>query len=338
MLSKCLSFLNYIKEGIKMGLTHREKEILGILQQDPMVSQEELARKLDITRSAVAVHISNLIKKGKIIGRGYVLTQPKAIAILGRIVASAINKDNKLKLSINGLGYTLSTGLAELNENVIIISGLGDDFVGKSVLSQLQSDNIDKKMLVVQEKLDSAIQIITENQTIVCNNALDLITPDYLLAREHIIKQANLVIIDGTMGAKTCGTMMNIAKRNNINSVCILYDTKDITAFFKADIIKNFDTVILGKRQLTQLGVNDTQFERLIDNNFLSVHAAGKILILCEEEGVLLFNKNNIKHVSLLPGQTIKKDFIVGFIYGLSNNYPINQAIRIGMGNFQQKR
>ena len=45
-------------------LTKREKEILTQLKKDPTISQEELADRMKITRSAAAVHISNLMRKG----------------------------------------------------------------------------------------------------------------------------------------------------------------------------------------------------------------------------------------------------------------------------------
>ena len=38
-----------------------------------MIQQQEIADRLGITRSSVAVHISNLTKKGCIAGKGYVL-------------------------------------------------------------------------------------------------------------------------------------------------------------------------------------------------------------------------------------------------------------------------
>ena len=47
-------------------MTQREQEILQLIEKDPMISQQEIADALGITRSSVAVHISNLIRKGYI--------------------------------------------------------------------------------------------------------------------------------------------------------------------------------------------------------------------------------------------------------------------------------
>ncbi len=43
-----------------MPVTSREREICDLLRREPLISQEELAMRLGITRSSVAVHISNL--------------------------------------------------------------------------------------------------------------------------------------------------------------------------------------------------------------------------------------------------------------------------------------
>ena len=53
-------------------MTQREQQILDWITEDPMISQEALAERAGITRSSVAVHISNLMKKGHIVGRGYI--------------------------------------------------------------------------------------------------------------------------------------------------------------------------------------------------------------------------------------------------------------------------
>ena len=45
-------------------MTEREVEIFEILKNNPLISQDELAEQLMISRSGVATHIHNLMKKG----------------------------------------------------------------------------------------------------------------------------------------------------------------------------------------------------------------------------------------------------------------------------------
>ena len=57
-------------------MTQRERQILNWIAENPMISQQELADKAGITRSSAAVHISNLMKKGYLTGKGYILRTP----------------------------------------------------------------------------------------------------------------------------------------------------------------------------------------------------------------------------------------------------------------------
>lgn len=56
-------------------MTNREKQILQLLRNNALIQQQEMADILGISRSAVAGHIMNLINKGYVKGRGYILTE-----------------------------------------------------------------------------------------------------------------------------------------------------------------------------------------------------------------------------------------------------------------------
>ena len=56
-----------------IALTPREREIVALLRRDPLLAPAAMAPELGTTRAAVNVHLSNLGKKGVILGRGYVV-------------------------------------------------------------------------------------------------------------------------------------------------------------------------------------------------------------------------------------------------------------------------
>ena len=66
-------------------MTQRERQILQLIEDDPMISQQAIAQALGITRSSVAVHISNLTKKGCIAGKGYVLRTGSYAVVVGGV-------------------------------------------------------------------------------------------------------------------------------------------------------------------------------------------------------------------------------------------------------------
>ena len=64
-------------------MTNREQEILEILRQNPLISQNDLADQLGITRSSIGVHITNLMKKGYILGKGYIVREDAYVCASG---------------------------------------------------------------------------------------------------------------------------------------------------------------------------------------------------------------------------------------------------------------
>ena len=63
--------------------TKREQEILALIKQDPLITQAQLAEKTGTTRSNIGSHISNLIKEGLIVGRGYVFPAENEVTVIG---------------------------------------------------------------------------------------------------------------------------------------------------------------------------------------------------------------------------------------------------------------
>ena len=84
-----------------MALTEREHEIVALLRRDPLIGSEAIADALGTTRQAVNVHLSNLGKKGVILGRGYVLSEAPAVVVIG-----GANMDVKARSTRAAVGAT----------------------------------------------------------------------------------------------------------------------------------------------------------------------------------------------------------------------------------------
>ena len=69
-----------------MPLTDTESALLALIRETPLATPEELARRLGSTRASVNVHVSNLVKKGALLGRGYLLPEaggPGRVVVVG---------------------------------------------------------------------------------------------------------------------------------------------------------------------------------------------------------------------------------------------------------------
>ena len=119
-------------------ITERERQILRWIEENPLISQQELAELGNITRSSVAVHISNLMKKGLIQGKGYILQKNPYIVVIGGVNmdifghpdAPLVQKDSNpghVSLSAGGVARNIAHNLALLGEDVKFISAFGED-------------------------------------------------------------------------------------------------------------------------------------------------------------------------------------------------------------------
>ena len=177
-------------------MTQREAQILQWIQENPLISQQELADRAGITRSSVAVHISNLMKKGYIDGKGYIVrTAPYAVVVGG------VNMD------IGGtpmapLVRNIAHNMALLGLDVRMITALGDDVYAQKITTSCIELGIDlAHSLQVPGASTSTYLFLTDEKgdmelAVSDMEIYDHLTPQFLAGKEPLLNNARLVICD----------------------------------------------------------------------------------------------------------------------------------------------
>ena len=70
-------------------LSPQERAVYDLVAANPFASQAELATALGLARPTIAAHIMALVRKGHLLGRGYVLPVAQRIVAMG---AAAIDR------------------------------------------------------------------------------------------------------------------------------------------------------------------------------------------------------------------------------------------------------
>lgn len=128
-------------------MNDREKQILKILRRNPLIQQNEIADILQISRSRVAAHIMDLMRKGLIKGKGYILTEQDYCVVVGAInmdirgmadihYPEAASNPGTVHCSAGGVGRNIAHNLALLGRDVHLISAIGNDFYGETLLEE----------------------------------------------------------------------------------------------------------------------------------------------------------------------------------------------------------
>ena len=194
-------------------MTQREQQILRLIEADPMISQQALAEALGITRSSVAVHISNLIKKGYIAGKGYVVRPGNYAVVVGGVnmdiggrsfgpIVEADSNPGSISMSLGGVGRNIAHNLALLGTDVRLLTALGEDIYGQRILSSCAELGIDgSQALKVPELPTSTYLYIAsaegEMALALSDMAIcDRITPEYLAAHLTMLHNSRVVVAD----------------------------------------------------------------------------------------------------------------------------------------------
>ena len=201
-------------------MTQRERQILSLIEANPMISQQELADALQITRSSVAVHISNLLKKGYIAGKGYVLRGGTYAVVVGgvnvdiggRSAAALVHADSNpgtVTVSLGGVGRNIAHNLCLMGADVRMLTAFGEDLHGQKVASSCAELGIDVShalrsadaatstyLYIADPKGEMAVAI---SDMSICQR----ITPGYLASNLSLLQNAQVVVADANIPAES---------------------------------------------------------------------------------------------------------------------------------------
>ena len=201
-------------------MTQRERQILNLIAANPMISQQELADNLNITRSSVAVHISNLLKKGYIAGKGYVLRTGSYAVVVGgvnvdiggrsqRKLVAADSNPGKVSISLGGVGRNIAHNMSLMGVDVKMLTAMGEDIYGNRIAESCRSLGIDaSRALRVADCATSTYLYIADEEgemalALSDMEVCDRITPSYLAANLQVLQNARVIVADANIPAES---------------------------------------------------------------------------------------------------------------------------------------
>ena len=197
-------------------MTQRERQILQLIEADPMISQQTIADELGITRSSVAVHISNLMAKGHIAGRGYVLRSGSYVVVVGGVNVDIGGKSHAplvpsdsnpgtVRVSLGGVGRNIAHNLSLLGTDVRLLTAYGDDVHGQKIAASCSELGIDLSharpitggttstyLYLMDDRGEMALAI---SDMEICKK----ITPTYLSNHLGLLQNAQVVVCDANI-------------------------------------------------------------------------------------------------------------------------------------------
>lgn len=331
-------------------MTERESQIYKWIKENPMISQQEIADRANITRSSVAVHISNLMKKGAIRGKGYVLQEEKYITVVGAVnvdiagtpnqgLLHADSNPGKMTISFGGVGRNIAENISRLGGQVEMITVLGDDFYAKEIEKSCRNLGIQLQhtLRVSGENTSTYLCINNDKGDMeVAVNDMDIykkLTPEYMEGKMPIINKGSLLVVDANIPEET---IQYLAEKCSVPILAEPVSTKKAMKFSSI-----LNKIFLLKPNLLELellsGVRVTNEHDLYQAMDVLLENGVKHLAVSRGSyGVYYGTKEGKKHYPCLPCNVVNTtgcgDSLMGAIaWGIQNEESVCQAIHYGL-------
>jgi pseudouridine kinase len=213
-------------------VNEKERQVLQLIRENPYYSQQEMAQILNISRPALANIISTLIRRGEIIGRGYVLREQNEILVIG-----GANVDRKFHIteqaqlatsnpatvsySVGGVARNIAENLGRLRHEVQLVTVLGQDHDAELILSESSKYmKFSYSEKLHNESTGSYTAVLNHNGELIIALAnmsiYDQLVPTILEKNEVSYQKAKLIIMDLNCPKETVNYFKSIAQQFSI--------------------------------------------------------------------------------------------------------------------------
>ncbi|WP_062353070.1 PfkB family carbohydrate kinase [Bacillus kwashiorkori] len=332
-------------------MTDREQQILQLIRKNPLISQQELAKILGITRSSTAVHISNLIKKGYILGKGYIVQEGAYACVVGgaNVDIQGFPKDKlmlkdsnpgELKISLGGVGRNIAENLVKLGTDTRLITAVGDDLYGKKILEDANQIglNMQDSLILNGHATSTYLSILDETGdmavAISAMDIFDLMSVDFIKQKKHVIENAKVCIIDTNISENVIEYIVTNHRGTNF-----FLDTVSTAKAMKvADIIGYFHTIKPNKLEAEILSGIKIESEANLQKaaEYFLKKGVKNVFISLGADGIFYHDGQQMNHIQSPKVEVINATgagdaFMAGLAYCHLNNFDIDFSTRFSM-------
>ncbi len=332
-------------------MTKRERQILEIIKENPMISQNDIGEKLDITRSSVGVHITNLINKGHIKGRGYILTLDEYVTVIGGANVDIIgyprdslneydSNPGKINTSCGGVGRNIAENLSRLGIDTRLITAIGNDYNGELIKRNASLTDIDIVNSIIVENGRTATYLAILNRDHDMNLAIsdmdivDYISPEFIGEKRNIIENSKLTVLDTNLREDSLEYILtNIRQDYFVDTVSTVKAKKirELLPYIHSLKPNEYEASLLS-------GIEIDSDEKAIEaGKALIAKGVKRVFLTRGDKGLVYFDKDRVIRVESSPlkveNATGAGDaFIAGLAFSQYMDYSIEDTLYTAVG------
>ena len=309
---------------VSMSLTDRESEIVALLRRDPLIGSAAIADALGTTRAAVNVHLSNLGKKGVILGRGYVLSEEPSVVVIGganmdvkaRSSAAAVpatSNPGTGSMAAGGVGRNIAENLARLGTRTHLVAAIGSDGLGDQVLAATSGAGVHVEHVRRSARSTGTYTAVldADGELVVAVSAIaatDELSTEQVNAARDLVASAALVVLDGNLAPDTIGFALDLAA--DAGTRVVLEPVSVPKAAARAHLVapdRPIHAITPNRDELGALTGLPVRTPRQAENAAGALHDRGVELVWVRlgAEGSLLSTREATTRIEALPAEVV---------------------------------
>lgn len=334
-------------------MNEKEKLVLQCIHENPYLSQQEMADKLNMSRPALANTISGLIKKGEIIGRAYVLPKKGAIvAIGGANVDRKFHITDKVQLatsnpatateSVGGVARNIAENLGRLGSPVKLLTTLGQDqdaeMIERASSAFIELDLVEK--LETQQTGSYTAVLDREGELVIALANMEIynaLTPSVIQKNEAVLLNASSIILDLNCPRETVKYVKQLAYDRGIPLTIVPVSSPKMNRM--PEDLNGVTYFICNRDEIeTYLSIKLTDEASYFEAVKLLIEKGAKHVVLTlGNEGVIAGSKEDLRHypayqVDHIVDVTGAGDaFVSACLHSVMQEHPFSDAVEFAL-------
>lgn len=336
------------------GMTvDKEKQILHHIRHNPFISQQDLADRIGISRSAVAGYIAQLTKRGEIKGRAYVLRDEGLIACIG-----GANLDRKargkqqirlhssnpvtISESCGGVARNIAENLGRLGCKTSIITCVGDDKEGDWIVQETRKHGVDVSQiwrLPTQRTGTYTALLDIDGEMVVSLANMDIydsLTPGMFEDKWSHIAAANVVFTDTNLPTDCLDYIIERCQREQIP--LFIDPVSSAKAQKLPERLDGVEAILPNLEEAEQLAGMEIHSLEDCARACERIRERGvkHVVVTMGEQGVYYQSEAYAEQLAPFPAQVVDVTgagdaFVSGLLYGVVNDEAFPRALRLGL-------
>lgn len=333
-------------------MNEKELAILHLIQDNPFLTQNEIADKMGLSRSAVAGYISTLTREGKLLGRAYVLPNKKEIICIGGAnIDRKIQVQNDMKFgtsnpanssqSCGGVARNVAENLGRLGCESSLLTIVGSDHEGEWLFDHTKTFVDVKPSLFSADYSTGTYTALldTDGELVVAladMSIYDSVGIENIEKKWGHIASAELVILDTNFPADVLSKIITNCRNENL-PLCIKPVSSSKVEKLPKDL-RGVTWLIANKEEAETLSdieiKEDGDFFKAAEN--ILEKGVEKVVITRGDGGLIFFTQMGEAGVILLPPVSIadvtgaEDALLAGIMYSHLKGLQTEDACKIG--------